>query len=997
MEFKHWNSKNETSMNVLKLITKIKNVKKRNLLRGYSGKKHLNPSEIANLRYENGLYDCYIIGAALKGIGGILTEHNKKDKKSSKDLYTLTAFPPLSWKQEVYYTAGYINSRADESIAALELIRNLLDIDTKETISSLETILGYSEKYGASNYLSYKLAYLRSYKELNSDELSLIAKIEEQFRHREGSGFHFSALENINSRVSLFVAARRRVSALVGRVNGDLRKAISISNFIPTPVTIDDVSSFLLRSTESSLLDTIYSIIIIFNLHDEFTLPREEFRKILNPGILSLVEDAISEASNLKNDQMVTEYYASLNEEGDASLDLYRNAAAFLERPSIVNYRNKIDKVVGVRLLSEIAHPKVSLEDTFEKDKEIVLSKDGVDVHDALGIKLDTFYRTFVFLKMMSHQTSFLALSSEEINYIFENTLRLDTLLTEDEMRSINLISPDGSKNLITVLSLALFRKKSIDPDIDFDFRTDFISHVINNFDHSILSFINHLLEHSPAIASYIVVSLDEVTLEKMYGLIKNSSEASSIRRDILTSVGKKLNKIEYIIEAESITTREKVSTLQKYFDSSRIYVDSVSMKKWLDSNPTMATEQYRSLYNRSEAIISTTTKKISDEAELLFIQLINSGDYLVPQIAKDAFEQFCLNTEFGIQSYLGRRIRHNTLDGVTTDTVDAVLRKPEHRILLTNHSVQRLVDSWLISFKEIIDRLRREHLQFKSANSLFNAIIDVEDSATSENIRLLTNTLRSTGRSELLNDLVIAFCWKQITPQLDSAARFIRTTLLQEAKDSIDKHFSNTHNFGSSQIVAELHEAINEVFVKISDWFRVPDTGFISASIRELCQIILIDINRSNIEFFGNAAENKYTGISVHRLYDCLAVLLQNAHKHGEDNAVIKVYIDAVRSDNESVLENVTIDITSKVSAYNYENSKERIEEAINTVEAGSDMVTEGYTGIKKIKFITRVSEGQHTMRFSSNDEERELTLGFSIHAETTTEETNINKVILQ
>ncbi|HEO9815918.1 TPA: hypothetical protein QIM84_005446, partial [Klebsiella variicola] len=571
-----------------------------------------------------------------------------------------------------------------------------------------------------------------------------------------------------------------------------------------------------------------------------------------------------------------------------------------------------------------------------------------------------------------------------------ENTLRLDTLLTEDEMQTLLLTSSEDNKSLVTVLTLALYRKKSADPDTDFDFRTDFISYVKEKFSGSIVKFISDLLESSPAIASYIVVSLDEVTLEKMYGLVSNASEASSIRREILMSVGKKLNQIEYIIEAESINTREKVSKLQKYFDSSRIYVDSVSMKNWLDSNPTMSTEQYRSLFNRSEAIISTAQSNNENESDILYI-LVNSGDYLIPQIAKDAFEQFCLNNEFGIQSYLGRRIRHNTLDGVTTDTVDAVLRKPEHRIVLANQQMQRVVESWLASYKAIVDKLRREHLQFKSSNSLFNASIDTDDSATSENIRLLTNTLRSTGRSELLNELIIAFCWKQITPQLENAARFIRTTLLQQAKDSIDKHFQN-HSIGETQIVAELHEAVNEVFIKVSDWFQVPDTGFISASIKDLCQIILIDLNRNNdVEFNGEAIDNKYTGISVHRLYDCLAVLLQNAHTHGEENTVIHIDVSVLKVDLDSVLESVSVDITSKVAKHDFEESKLRIEEAISAEEDSTDMVTEGYSGIKKIKFITRANEGKQTMRFRFDNDNSQLTLGFSIHAEIATEENTV------
>lgn len=407
--------------------------------------------------------------------------------------------------------------------------------------------------------------------------------------------------------------------------------------------------------------------------------------------------------SELKNNEIVTDYYRSLNDEGDYSLDLYRNSSAFLERKDLARYRNKIDKVIGARLLNEIEIKYSHSTAEFEDEKRLLLANDGISTNEKLEIKQDTFYRTYLFLNILRNRNNLLSLTGENIKFIFENTLRLDTLLTEDEMQTLLLTSSEDNKSLVTVLTLALYRKKSADPDTDFDFRTDFISYVKEKFSGSIVKFISDLLESSPAIASYIVVSLDEVTLEKMYGLVSNASEASSIRREILMSVGKKLNQIEYIIEAESINTREKVSKLQKYFDSSRIYVDSVSMKNWLDSNPTMSTEQYRSLFSRSEAIISTAQSDNENESDILYIQLVNSGDYLIPQIAKDAFEQFCLNNEFGIQSYLGRRIRHNTLDGVTTDTVDAVLRKPEHRIVLANQQMQRIVESGLHLIKLLL------------------------------------------------------------------------------------------------------------------------------------------------------------------------------------------------------------------------------------------------------------------------------------------------------
>lgn len=970
---------------IYKLIASIESTKKRNLLRGYSAKLQLSATDVETIRSENTVHDSMIAGAVLKGRRGLLEEADQSEKKTCHDLFNMTSFPPVEWKNEVWYTAGYINAMHETAIEMLLVIKSLARLEAMESNSALEFLLNLSKKYGASNYLSYKLAYLRSTRDLSPKLLSIVSEIEDEICHRENAGLHFSALENLSSKVSLFMVAQRRISGLVGRVQGDFRKAISLSNFIPTPLDEEDVAGYLLRSTESCLLDTVYAILVIFNLEEDLTTVRHEFEMRLKPVILEQLLDVIHFASDSEDGVIVTDYYRSRNEGGDPSLDLYRTSSAFLERPKYTIYRNKLDRVFGARLLEEIIGSKVCTFSSPLDSKELLLAPHATPINEVSLVSLDSFYRTFLFLRFVSNKSNLLNISSNEIKFIFENTLGLEMLLTEAEMRALYVTAAPETKGLVAVLALALFRKKSIDPDIDFEFRTDFISYVNDVHNGSVVKFIDYLLIDSPQVATYIVDSLDEVTLEKMYTLVTNASQASEIRCEILRALGQKLNRIEYFIEADAITTRSKVSKLMQYFDSSRMYVDSVSMKKWLDGNPTVSTEEYRSLYPRVEARVSSIGNDGDGETNLLIISLKDKDQYLVAQIAKDAFEQFCLNTEFGIESYLGRRIRHNTLDGVTTDTVDAVLRKKEYEVVMSNPIMRQTVEAWLASYKLIIDRLRRVHLQFSSSGSLFNSNLDLEDSITKENVRKLSSTLRSAGGCELLNDLVIVFCWNQIMPQLENAARFIKTTLLQEANTSIDKSFSGHYGVIEEQIKSELHEAANEVFKKIADWFQVPQTGFVPASVRDLCQIILIELNRQDhVAFSGDAVDIIYTGISVHRLYDCLAVLLQNAHKHGGDTKMILVHACAKRAGTESNLDILSVDITSTVTDDNYEKSKERVFKAIDSAEGGIDMVTEGYTGIKKIKFITRACEGSHTIRCSPNDSTRELRLGFTMHTET-------------
>jgi len=853
-------------------------------------------------------------------------------------------------------------------------------LEALDTRPALHLMLQLAQEFGASNFISYKLAYLRSARELSDEDLSLVGEIEREFEHSKSPGLHFSALENVSSKISLFVVAQRRTSGLVGRVKGELRTAVSLSNFIPTPLDLDDLSGLLLRASESSLLDTIYAILVIFNMPREFEDVKKEFSLRLNECITQEIKKSLLLALAASDDQLVTNFYCVHNENSGPSLDLYRISSAFLERPRLAAYRSKIDRVIGIRLLGEILGKKSSGVTPAYEDKTSLLAPDGHPILDEF-LQLDSFYRTYLFLRFVSHRPNLLTLTKDEVKFIFENTLGLEMLLSEAEMRALYVTSSPESKSLVAVLALALYRKRSIDPDVDFEFRSDFIAHVKAVHDKSILNFIEYLLKDSAQVANYIVGSLDEVTLEKMYGLINNATDASNVRQDIMRAVGHKLNRIEYFIEADAIATRAKLAKLHQYFDSSRMYVDSVAMGKWLDANPSISTEQYRSLHSRHGTLLIS----LEDGGAQLLIQIIEKNEYLIRQIAEDAFEQFCLNTEFGIESYLGRRIRHNTLDGVTTDTVDAVFRKKEHTVAMSNPSLRKAVDAWLLSYKSIIGKLRREHLQFKASGSLFRSTLDHNDPTTKKNVQNLSRVLlTSSGAGELLNELVVGFCWRQIAPQLEHAARFIRTSLLREANAALDKHFDGHHGSLELQIKAELREAVNEVFKKVADWFQVPQTGYTPASAKELCGIILIDLKvTGEPEFRGNAVDSRYTGMSVHRLYDCLAVLLQNAQKNSEPGYTILVQISSQAHKTNDALEFLSVDITSTADNSKYERSKQRIYHAIATTEAGADMVTEGYTGIKKVKYITRMNEGIHTVRYAVDDESRKVTVGFSLHAE--------------
>ncbi len=221
-----------------------------------------------------------------------------------------------------------------------------------------------------------------------------------------------------------------------------------------------------------------------------------------------------------------------------------------------------------------------------------------------------------------------------------------------------------------------------------------------------------------------------------MYQIITSPLAAENTRRDILTSVGVHLNKIEYIIEAEAIETRSKVAKLKNYFDASRMFVDSIAMKKWLSSNPSAFTEQYKEILPKLTARLSASKSIVSpsgNEAKIDILEITSTDVFLVEQMATEAFREFCVSNEFGIKSYLGRRIRHNTLQGVMT-SVDAVLQRPEFNPVIAGTPFGRALHAWEVGFKIFVERMRKEFLQFRSdarPSALFNSEIDPAETAT--------------------------------------------------------------------------------------------------------------------------------------------------------------------------------------------------------------------------------------------------------------------------
>lgn len=972
---------------------------RRNAIRGIvadARRGALGSSKVDSIRANQTEADMVAAAIMLEAPGGL--RERRVSALLQSDIATVHKLKAYGGPLEAAYACGFLNAWKDQALLAVETIGLLSRLTAVPPTDAISALRSAAETWGASSYLVSKIVYASEFFGLGGEERQELAAISRMIGHSEDPTLQFMMLENLKTEFSIFMVARRRANIFDDHVKGDFRRFYNLSDLVATPVSEEDCGPFLLRAAYSSLIDAVRALWIIVNLKDRLPAVYLAIESNLDGEILDLLRSyqeavaALEAPDLLSTGEPLAEGSSS---EESRSLLLWKRSAAFLEFPSLCRYRNDIDCVVGYRLVAPLL-PEISSWTGEGFDRIDILKKhDGrfeLRAHGSEDVGLDTFYRTYLFLRFIQDPMNLSVLSSEDVQQIFDNTMRLETLLLERELKTMHLNASDEARALISVLALALYRSKSSDPDIDFDFRENLVEFITANFGGSIPAFIDSLAPSSPAVAHYILSSLDEVTLQKMYQIIKTPVEAENCRRDILTTVGRHLNKIEYIVEAQAIETRAKVAKLKSYFDASRMFVDSIAMKKWLSSTPSAYTEQYKRLLPALTARLAGTTNVVTStgkQASIDIVEITATDAYLVQRMATEAFREFCINNEFGIESYLGRRIRHNTLHGVMTQSVDAVLQKSEFQPIINGTPFGAALKSWQSGFKVFIERMRKEFLQFRTdarPNALFNSDIDPSETVTKRNLQQLVHTLRMSG-PEMLDELIVTFCWRQIGPQLESASSHIRVKMMQEMTQQLGQALQRFNGPEELKVKSALENAITSVFAQVASWFQVPQTGFVPASITEICNIIDIEYGRAATptEVTGERQQTKYFGISVHRLYDCLAVLLGNAFKHGRPGSGVTVRMTTapVQTTNLHVLD---VAVRSSLPAKGAEQCIARVQAALEVSETGHDMVTEGFSGIKKVKFITRLNEGESTVGAKVDGDEIEIS--FRLKAEVVDEE---------
>lgn len=944
------------------------------------------PSKLLNtLRQTLSPNDLSIAADVILGSKGAFPAGNH-DRKF-RDLISRHRLNEISGEQEVGFAAGRLNGWKNEVLEILGAIKTLAPLASVEHADALNAILAIAKRWGASNFLTKKTAYIMSVATPNPAIDAAFQEISQIFEQSTASSPYFLALEAVDIRFPYFAHLNFRVKTYLNNPVSEFRQLLALHNMIASPTNISDVGSFFRKANSMSMVDEVVAMIHLSHI-----------AKGRWPSLESVIENCVDSAiANAIGDFCsITFDPIPLMDAGDplaSDIAYYRRSIAFLEFKETARYRQFVDDEICDRLVPD-AWSDAAASYTPVSRRDLTKALYGFrKPDDYLKIQnTGNFLRTVNFTRYLRNNSTN-AFSHFELRYIFENTTALDVLLSEEELERLYSLSDEKSRPIVMVLALALYKARTDDEDVDFKFRFAFCEAVRLHFGGSVVNFIDWLLVETPEIANFLTTTLDRATLQKLYWVISSADEADQIRQAILRSVGKVKEQIAYFVEADAIEAQRQVAKLKQFFDDSRIYVDGIAMKKWIVENPSGYSQEFVRMLEHNIEALKPIIKVISQSGKVLketFAAQSNPAyDYILFEIVKVTFEQFCLNPYFGLDSYLGRRIRHNTLTGMMQGGITD-LRHQIRGEIDSNSGFSDAFDKWFDEYKSDVEALRRDVLQFRTAGKakgLFSSEIKHEDAMSVSNIALLKSAAISARSSEVFYDLLIRYCWQQIDPQLGAASSLFSGELLNKALNDIEVHLGKFGGDRHRLFKNEIRNLVQERYTRLASWFRQPESGFISATTKQVGNLIFVEAaaelvdNVQPIIWWGEGGDILIDGLSVHRVYDCLSVLIRNGISYGKLENALQIEADVERLAGGSVGRLrvvVTSEVRDDAQAHQY---IQRLEESFMAKDLDAAMVREGYSGIKKLRFITKNSEGFSTATYRHDG--GQCRVGFSLTVE--------------
>lgn len=308
----------------------------------------------------------------------------------------------------------------------------------------------------------------------------------------------------------------------------------------------------------------------------------------------------------------------------------------------------------------------------------------------------------------------------------------------------------------------------------------------------------------------------------------------------------------EYTVEVVGISSQLRIDRGLEAVDSSRLHVDEDAFRRWAHKNVREDFERYTALVHAglsAQSDIEVLLKTLLDElaSRQAFYTPDDQSDAILIDVFKQLRLQFLTNSDFGLDYFLSKRVRHQSFIGLIRDPLEyqnlITMRESEfgeyrentfwkNKLQLSveeNEAVQKIFAEFATVFDERLIELKDTFLQVRTDEKPDGAFVIP---ITTRSV-FLTRTLTQQGIDfdTFLSSTIQVF-WRSLMPCLSHARERIGVELKRDLSDLLsDLREDLRRVVEGSVFYPELSTAITDTSVEMqrrldqaAGWFIRPD-----------------------------------------------------------------------------------------------------------------------------------------------------------------------------
>lgn len=532
----------------------------------------------------------------------------------------------------------------------------------------------------------------------------------------------------------------------------------------------------------------------------------------------------------------------------------------------------------------------------------------------------------------------------------------------------------------------------------------------------------NFLKLNSVSTPSQLTVDGDKFEQSKLVYFFKNLCVASVLdmcdglqgsraideeRRKVLSLLSKldPDNASEYQDEILSITSSMRIREGIKVVDGSRIHVDEDGISRWAKTELQESLNRYQSLVKAGIGVAENFDVVLRDvlstnQISKSYLEIPkNEADELLIEVVRLLRDRFLFDTAFGLNSFLSKRVRHNSISGFIRAAAyneSLVTQKASGDYKLNSYWLQKfshlesdqllLVSSCFERFSKSFDDLtlylRNEIIQIRSVERI-EGLIELPI------LPSMFHILRSSVQEGYSMEAFLVTCYESFWIMIEPSLSLVRSQLKRRYKSDFTALFEKLKldvldivgrdnqlaEFNSSVISAATETSI--LIDRAADWFnkRQGELSRITYTMNEVVDIsvgsALSRHQITDLEIVKELGEDFILRAdSLNAIADIMLVVIGNIHEHSKSEPSPWLNIKTVYDEGRRLKLRCESSIGVGVKNDRSEKVLEEIRSDIRSGKYLEKISKEGRSGFFKIASIVNV-EDQGKLEFGFVDGE--------------------------